>query len=138
MNEAGLSDEQLSAELKKWTGATPALHPVGELLDRHWEAAFAYARLCTASPRAAGMLTTAAFTRLFGASLRQTGPSAAWRPHLLVTVRRIAEEWDADGRQELLHPALRSAETGERASARLLPPPGRRLRARACQRGPQT
>ncbi|MFI2206184.1 ricin-type beta-trefoil lectin domain protein [Streptomyces sp. NPDC020192] len=138
MNEAGLSDEQLSAELKKWTGATPALHPVGELLDRHWEAAFAYARLCTAGPRAAGMLTTAAFTRLFGASLRQNGPTAAWRPHLLVTVRRIAAEWDTDGRQELLHPALRSAETGERASARLLPPPGRRLLSRAFQRVPQT
>ncbi|MGY5100519.1 hydrolase, partial [Streptomyces sp. 900105245] len=122
MNEAGLSDEQLGAELKKWTGATPALHPVGELLDRHWEAAFAYARLCTDNPRAAGMLTTAAFTRLFGASIRQGGPSAAWRPHVLVTIRRIASEWASDGRQELLHPGLRSADgTGGRAAARLLP-----------------
>ncbi|ANP51172.1 DNA-directed RNA polymerase specialized sigma24 family protein [Streptomyces griseochromogenes] len=130
-----LSDEQLSAELKKWTGTTPALHPVGELLDRHWEAAFAYARLCTDGPRAAGMLTTAAFTRLFGESLRQAGPSAAWRPHLLVTVRRIAAEWDGDGRQELLHPALRpDAAAGERAAARLLPPSGRRLLSRAFQR----
>ncbi|MFB8181278.1 RICIN domain-containing protein [Streptomyces sp. NPDC055966] len=138
MNEAGLSDEELSAELKKWTGTTPALHPVGELLDRHWEAAFAYARLCTDGTHGAGMLTTAAFTRLFGASLRQAGPSAAWRPQLLVTVRRIAAEWDADGRQELLHPALRSSATGERASARLLPPPGRRLLSRAFQGVPQT
>ncbi|WEO93814.1 ricin-type beta-trefoil lectin domain protein [Streptomyces sp. FXJ1.172] len=137
MNEAGLSDEQLSAELKKWTGVTPALHPVGELLDRHWEAAFAYARLCTDGPRAAGMLTTAAFTRLFGASLRQAGPTAAWRPPVLVAVRRIAAEWDTDGRQELLHPALRSAATGERAAARLLPPPARRLLSRAFQRVPQ-
>ncbi|WP_443056182.1 RNA polymerase sigma factor [Streptomyces sp. IBSBF 3136] len=132
------SDEELSAELKKWTGATPALSPVGELLDRHWEAAFAYARLCTDGPRAAGMLTTAAFTRLFGESLRQAGPSAAWRPHLLVTVRRIAAEWEGDGRQELLHPALRAAPgSGERAAARLLPPPGRRLLSRAFQRLPQ-
>ncbi|MEU5705418.1 ricin-type beta-trefoil lectin domain protein [Streptomyces flaveolus] len=139
MTEAGLSDEQLSAELKKWTGATPALHPVGELLDRHWASAFAYARLCTDGPRAAGMLTTAAFTRLFGASLRQSGPTAAWRPHVLVAVRRIAAEWDTDGRQELLHPALRSGDgTGERASARLLPPPGRRLLSRAFQRVPET
>ncbi|WP_245790568.1 RICIN domain-containing protein [Streptomyces monashensis] len=138
MNEAGLSDEELSAELKKWTGTTPALHPVGELLDRHWEAAFAYARLCTDGTRAAGMLTTAAFTRLFGASLRQAGPSAAWRPQLLVAVRRIAAEWDTDGREELLHPALRSSATGERASARLLPPPGRRLLSRAFQGVPQT
>ncbi|MFG2122919.1 ricin-type beta-trefoil lectin domain protein [Streptomyces sp. NPDC048710] len=133
------SDEQLSAELKKWTGTTPALHPVGELLDRHWEAAFAYARLCTDGPRAAGMLTTAAFTRLFGESLRQAGPSAAWRPHLLVTVRRIAAEWDGDGRQELLHPALRPGTgSGERAAARLLPPSGRRLLSRAFQRLPQS
>ncbi|MGW7522159.1 ricin-type beta-trefoil lectin domain protein [Streptomyces sp. NPDC054783] len=137
VNEAGRSDEQLSAELKKWTGGTPALHPVGELLDRHWEAAFAYARLCTDGPRAAGMLTTAAFTRLFGESLRQAGPTAAWRPHVLVAVRRIAAEWDSDGRQELLHPALRSGATGERAAARLLPPPGRRLLSRAFQRVPQ-
>jgi len=132
-------DERLSAELRKWTGTSPALHPVGELLDRHWEAAFAYARLCTDGPRAAGMLTTAAFTRLFGESIRQSGPSAAWRPHLLVTVRRIAAEWDGDGRQELLHPALRTnPATGERASARLLPPPGRRLLSRAFQRLPQS
>ncbi|MFF5547256.1 RICIN domain-containing protein [Streptomyces olivaceoviridis] len=139
MTDAGLSDEQLSAELKKWTGASPALRPVGELLDRHWAAAFAYARLCTDGPRAAGMLTTAAFTRLFGASLRQSGPTAAWRPHVLVAVRRIAAEWDTDGRRELLHPALRSGDgTGERASARLLPPPGRRLLSRAFQRVPET
>ncbi|MEU9971640.1 RICIN domain-containing protein [Streptomyces sp. NPDC051014] len=145
MNDAGLgnsptparpfdvTDEQLSAELKQWTGATPALHPVGELLDRHWEAAFAYARLCTDGPRGAGMLTTAAFTRLFGESLRQAGPTAAWRPQLLVTVRRIAAEWDNDGRGELLHPELR-ADAGERAAARLLPAANRRLLSRAFQR----
>ncbi|MEU6549474.1 ricin-type beta-trefoil lectin domain protein [Streptomyces sp. NPDC046915] len=151
MNDAGLSnsptsarpfdipDEQLSAELKKWTGATPALHPVGELLDRHWEAAFAYARLCTDGPRAAGMLTTAAFTRLFGASLRQAGPTSAWRPQLLVTVRRIAAEWDNDGRQELLHPGLRPGPgDGDRAAARLLPSAHRRLISRAFQRLPQS
>ncbi|MGW7402650.1 ricin-type beta-trefoil lectin domain protein [Streptomyces sp. NPDC054833] len=151
MNDAGSSnspsparpfdvtDEQLSAELKKWTGTTPALHPVGELLDRHWEAAFAYARLCTNGPRAAGMLTTAAFTRLFGESLRQAGPTSAWRPHLLVTVRRIAAEWDSDGRQELLHPALLTGTgPGDRAAARLLPPSNRRLLSRAFQRLPQS
>ncbi|GHE06654.1 RICIN domain-containing protein [Streptomyces alanosinicus] len=138
MNEAGLSDERLSAELKKWTGGTPALHPVGELLDRHWGAAFAYARLCADGTRAAGMLTTAAFTRLFGESLRQAGPTAAWRPQVLVTVRRIAAEWDTDGRRELLHPLLRSGDGGERAAARLLPPPGRRQLSRAFQRVPPT
>ncbi|WP_282700643.1 ricin-type beta-trefoil lectin domain protein [Streptomyces sp. CC219B] len=150
MHDAGLSnspdttnlfdvtDAQLSAELKKWTGASPALHPVGELLDRHWEAGFAYARLCTADARSAGMLTTAAFTRLFGETLRQTGPTSAWRPHLLVTVRRIAAEWDTDQRRELLHPDLTSGTDGERAAARLLPPAHLRLLSGAFQRLPQS
>ncbi|MFF8726727.1 ricin-type beta-trefoil lectin domain protein [Streptomyces sp. NPDC015171] len=139
VTEAGPSDERLSAELMKWTGASSALHPVGELLDRHWAAALAYARLCTDGPRAAGMLTTAAFTRLFGASLRQSGPTAAWRPHVLAAVRRIAAEWDTDDRRELLHPDLLSGSgTGERAAARLLPPPERRLLSRAFQRVPET
>ncbi|MGW0336391.1 RICIN domain-containing protein [Streptomyces sp. NPDC003011] len=151
MNDAGLSnsptparpsdatDEQLSAELRKWSGATPALQPVGELLDRHWEAAFAYARLCTAGAHPAGMLTTAAFTRLFGETLRQIGPTSAWRPHLLVTVRRIAAEWDADHRRDLLHPDLRTGgDGGDRIAARLLPPANRRLLAGAFQRLPQS
>ncbi|MGC9539478.1 ricin-type beta-trefoil lectin domain protein [Streptomyces sp. UG1] len=150
MHDAGLSnspsdarisevtDAQLSAELKKWTGVSPALHPVGELLDRHWEAGFAYARLCTADARSAGMLTTAAFTRLFGETLRQTGPTAAWRPRLLVTVGHIAAEWDTDHRREMLHPELRSeAEGAERVAARLLPPADRRLLSGAFQRVPQ-
>ncbi|MDX3311634.1 ricin-type beta-trefoil lectin domain protein [Streptomyces sp. ME08-AFT2] len=153
VNDAGLSnspsarrfdatDEQLSAELKKWTGASPALHPVGELLDRHWGAAFTYARLCTDDERAAGMLTTAAFTRLFGETLRQNGPTAAWRPHLLVTVRRIAAEWDTDGRRDLLHPTLRSEDAGDgavtgRADALMLPPVNRRMLSRAFQRLPE-
>ncbi|MEU1511602.1 RICIN domain-containing protein [Streptomyces sp. NPDC005811] len=150
MNDAGLSnspsarrldatDEQLSAELNQWTGESPALHPVGELLDRHWEAAFAYARLCTDGERAAGMLTTAAFTRLFGATQHQDGPTAAWRPHLLATVRRLAAEWDADGRRDLLHPALRAQDAdGTPVAARLLPPPNRRMIARAFHRLPQS
>ncbi|MEU0076075.1 RICIN domain-containing protein [Streptomyces sp. NPDC006332] len=132
------TDEQLSAELKKWSGATPALQPVGELLDRHWEAAFAYARLCTDGPRPAGMLTTAAFTRLFGESLRQTGPSSAWRPHLLVTVRRIAAEWDTDHRREQLHPELRTDGSGDMIAARMLPPANRRMLSGAFQRLPQS
>ncbi|MFI9824829.1 ricin-type beta-trefoil lectin domain protein [Streptomyces sp. NPDC052013] len=136
---SGVSDEQLSAELSMWTGATPALHPVGELLDRHWEAAFTYARLCTDGPRAAGMLTTAAFTRLFGETLRHNGPASAWRPRLLVTVRRIAAEWDGDGRRDLLHPGLRAAARhGGRPAALLLPRPERRLLSGAFQRLPRT
>nr|WP_237501188.1 ricin-type beta-trefoil lectin domain protein [Streptomyces sp. SID8381] len=89
------------------------------------------------------MLTTQAFTRLFGQSLRRTGPTAAWRPRLLVTVRRIAGEWGADHRRETLHPELRAAagtgaDAGERVTASLLPPVERRLLSRAFQRLPQT
>ncbi|MET9765451.1 ricin-type beta-trefoil lectin domain protein [Streptomyces sp. NPDC006372] len=135
----GSTDEQLSAELRKWTGATPALHPVGELLDRHWEAAFAYARLCTDGPRSAGILTTAAFTRIFGETLRQNGPTSAWRPHLLVTVRRITAEWATDHRREMLHPDLLSgAGEGERVAARLRPQQHRRLLSGAFRRLPQS
>ncbi|MFF0791760.1 ricin-type beta-trefoil lectin domain protein [Streptomyces spiralis] len=132
------TDQQLSTELSKWTGATPALRPVGQLLDRHWEAAFAYARLCTDGPHPAGMLTTASFTRLFGQTLRQAGPTAAWRPQLLITVRRIAAEWAADHRREMLHPELRAAAADDRVAARLLPPADRRLLSQAFQRLPQT
>ncbi|WP_313884394.1 RICIN domain-containing protein [Streptomyces tropicalis] len=133
------TDEELSAELRKWTGGTPAVSPVGELLDRHWEAGCAYARLCTDGPHPAGMLTTAAFTRLFGQSLRQSGPTAAWRPHLLLAVRRIAAEWAADHRLEMLHPELRAASgDGPGAAALLLPPDDRRLLSQAFQRLPQT
>ncbi|MFE0331087.1 ricin-type beta-trefoil lectin domain protein [Streptomyces sp. NPDC058960] len=131
----GVTDEQLAAELKKSAGKRPVHHPVGELLDRHWEAAFSYARLCTDGAHPAGMLTTAAFTRLFEDSARQGGPTAAWRPQLLVAIRRLAAEWDTDHRRELLHPVLRSDPAlGERAAARLLPPGNRRLVSRAFPR----
>ncbi|MDQ0994508.1 RICIN domain-containing protein [Streptomyces sp. V3I7] len=135
---SGVTDDQLSSEVKKWTGTAPAQHPMGQLLDRHWESAFTYARLCADGPRAAGMLTTAAFTRLFGELIRHTGPVPAWRPQLLVTVRRLAAEWDNDERRDMLHADLRSgaAEAGG-AAARMLPPPDRRLLARAFQRLPQ-
>ncbi|MFF4345968.1 ricin-type beta-trefoil lectin domain protein [Streptomyces sp. NPDC001530] len=133
-----VSDERLAADLKKSSGNTPAHYPVGELLDRHWEAVFSYARLCTDGVRPAGMLTTASFTRMFGESLRQTGPSAAWRPQLLVTARRIAAEWLTDQRRELLHPGLLAdSDREDRAAARLLPPEGRRLLTRAFQRLPE-
>ncbi|MFD1656726.1 ricin-type beta-trefoil lectin domain protein [Streptomyces caeni] len=129
------TDEELAAELKKSGGRRPVHHPVGELLDRHWEAAFSYARLCTDGAHPAGMLTTAAFTRLFEESARQGGPTAAWRPQILVTVRRLAAEWDSDHRRTLLHPELRSHPGGGgRAAARLLPPENRRLVSRAFQR----
>ncbi|MEU9470606.1 ricin-type beta-trefoil lectin domain protein [Streptomyces avermitilis] len=130
-----VTDEQLAAELKKFAGKRTVHYPVSELLARHWEEAFSYARLCTDGAHPAGMLTTAAFTRLFEEAARQGGPTAAWRPQLLVAIRRIAAEWDSDHRRSLLHPELRSGSgaTG-RAAARLLPPENRRLVSRAFQR----
>ncbi len=133
-----VSDERLAAEMKKSQGNAPVHYPVGELLDRHWEAVYSYARLCTHGVRPAGMLTTGAFTRLFGESLDQSGPGAAWRPQLLVTVRRMAAEWLTDQRRDMLHPnLLAGSDREDRAAARLLPPEGRRLLSRAFQRLPE-
>ncbi|MFC8662598.1 ricin-type beta-trefoil lectin domain protein [Streptomyces sp. NPDC057199] len=133
------TDERLTADLKRGSGKTPAQYPSGELLSRHWVPVFSYARLCTNGAQYAGMLTTAAFTRLFGESVRRTGPKAAWRPQLLVTVRRIAGEWDADKRRELLRPELRSDPNDKaRAVDRLLPPENRRLVSRAFHRLPES
>ncbi|MFD5544892.1 ricin-type beta-trefoil lectin domain protein, partial [Streptomyces sp. NPDC127079] len=80
-----------------------------------------------------GLHPPPAFTGMCGASGPLAAPPAAGPPQLLVTVRRIAAEWDNDGRGELLHPELRAG-TGERAAARLLPPANRRLLSRAFQR----
>ncbi|MCZ4516326.1 ricin-type beta-trefoil lectin domain protein, partial [Streptomyces sp. ActVer] len=133
------TDERLTADLKRGSGKTPAQYPSGELLSRHWVPVFSYARLCTNGAQYAGMLTTAAFTRLFGESVRRTGPKSAWRPQLLVTVRRIAGEWDADKRRDLLHPELRSEPHDKaRAADRLLPPENRRLVSRAFHRLPES
>jgi DNA-directed RNA polymerase specialized sigma24 family protein len=125
-------DAELAAELKKSGGEGPVHRPVEELLARHGEAVYTYARLCVTGAHPAGMLTTAAFTRLFENTGRQGGPSAAWRPALLVTVGRIAEEWEADHRRDMLHPDLRSGTGG--AAARLRPPGNRRLVSTAFQR----
>ncbi|TLS41766.1 hydrolase [Streptomyces montanus] len=133
------TDEELTNDLRRnSSGGAPARYPSGELLARHWVAVHSYARLCTNGAQYAGMLTTAAFTRLFGQSARQSGPTAAWRPRLLVTVRRIAAEWSADNRRTLLHPGLQPRQDDrDRAAARLLPPENRRLVAGAFQQLPE-
>ncbi|MGW0570703.1 ricin-type beta-trefoil lectin domain protein [Streptomyces tauricus] len=132
------TDARLAAELRKGSGRTPARYPAGELLGRHWAPVFSYARLCTNGVQYAGMLATAAFTRLFGESVRQVGPRAAWRPELLVAVRRTAGEWGADKRRGMLCPELRSAPgDGDSAAGRLLPPNDRRLVSLAFQRLPE-
>ncbi|TPQ22755.1 ricin-type beta-trefoil lectin domain protein [Streptomyces sporangiiformans] len=133
------TDEELTNDLRRnSSGEALARYPSGELLARHWVAVHSYARLCTNGAQYAGMLTTAAFTRLFGQSARQSGPTAAWRPRLLVTVRRIAAEWAMDNRRTLLHPGLQPGpDGGDRAAARLLPPENRRLVVGAFQQLPE-
>ena len=130
-----VTDEGLALELRNSSGKSPAHHPVGELLARHWDAVFDYAGLCTVGSQAAGMLTTTVFTRVFGEALRQTGPTAAWRPHLLSTAVRITGEWATGERRELVHPELRSRpHARDRAAGagwRLPPSDNRRLMFRA-------
>ena len=136
----GVTDEQLTAELKKCSGKLSEQHPVGELLGRHWEAAFSYASLCTTGAHPAGILTSTAFTRLFGEALRRNRTWAtAWRPRVLATVRGIAEEWNTGPRGALLHPGLRAVrrERGH-MDGRLRPPENRRLVFRAFQRLPDS
>ncbi|MFJ6656632.1 ricin-type beta-trefoil lectin domain protein [Streptomyces sp. NPDC091377] len=111
-------------------------HRVGELLDRHWEAAFAYARLCTDGSRAAGMLTTAAFTRQLGAVPPRGDTTPTWRYVLLLTVRDLAAEWATGDRRALLAPALRR-DNAPGPPAPLLPPSERRLLTAAFHRLPE-
>ncbi|MCW2871899.1 RICIN domain-containing protein [Actinacidiphila oryziradicis] len=126
------SDQSLAAELRGSSGMKPGDYPVTELLARHWEPVFEYATLCTGSTQAAGMLTTAAFTRVFAEVQRQTGLTAVWRPRLLATVRAIAREWDTDQRRTALHPGLRTGAKGRgSADARFTTPEDRRLVFRA-------
>ncbi|MFJ9542762.1 ricin-type beta-trefoil lectin domain protein [Streptomyces sp. NPDC101225] len=132
------TDERFVGASKKCSGRDFAHYPVGELLDRHWEPVFSYASLCAESARTAGVLASAAFTRLFDESLRQTGPTVAWRPQLLVTVLRIAAEWQADHRRRLLCPELREATDFRNHAGTLCRPTGqRRLLAEAFERLPE-
>ncbi|MFF3565127.1 ricin-type beta-trefoil lectin domain protein [Streptomyces sp. NPDC002574] len=130
-----VSDEALSVELRNFSGKKALHQPFEELLARHWRPVFEYAELCAVSGHTAGILASAAFTRVFVDTLRLTGPSSAWRPELLVTVHRIAEEWATDRRRASLHRGLRLR--GDQADPRLAVPDNRRLVHRAFQRLPE-
>ncbi|WP_405657856.1 hypothetical protein [Streptomyces sp. NBC_00079] len=135
-HQRDLSDEELTREVRKPSGNQPAHWSFEELLARHWQPVVEYAELCTVSDQAAGILSSAAFTRLFVGALRWSGPMAVWRPELLVTVDRIAAEWaDDPRRQASLHPALRGRD--EPSVARPSMPENRRLVYQAFQRLPE-
>ncbi|MFF7214368.1 RICIN domain-containing protein [Streptomyces sp. NPDC008238] len=131
----GVPDESLSGEIGKALGKEGAHQPFEELLARHWRPVSEYAELCTVSGHAAGILAAAAFTRVFVDTLRLTGPSAAWRPELLITVHKISEEWAVDRRRAWLHRRLRPRP--DQTDARLAVPENRRLANRAFMRLPE-
>lgn len=131
----GVPDETLSGEIGKSLGKEGAHQPFEELLARHWRPVSEYAELCTVSGHAAGILAAAAFTRVFVDTLRLTGPSAAWRPELLITVHKIAEEWAVDRRRAWLHRRLRPRP--DQTDTRLAVPENRRLANRAFMRLPE-
>ncbi|MFE0629846.1 ricin-type beta-trefoil lectin domain protein [Streptomyces sp. NPDC058864] len=131
----GVPDESLSGEIGKALGKEGAHQPFEELLARHWRPVSEYAELCTVSGHASGILAAAAFTRVFVDTLRLTGPTAAWRPELLITVHKISEEWAVDRRRAWLHRRLRPRP--DQTDTRLAVPENRRLANRAFMRLPE-
>ncbi|MQS35616.1 ricin-type beta-trefoil lectin domain protein [Streptomyces katsurahamanus] len=117
--DSGASDEGLAASLRAGD-AEDDTRPVAVLLARHWQPVFDYALLGTPSAKAASLLTTAAFARVLE-TLRRARTSAALRPLLLMTARRIAGAWAADERVGAL-PELRHPDTGRAAPAGLFAP----------------
>jgi hypothetical protein len=106
-------------------------------MNRHWEAVYAYASLCTSSTCDAGILAGVAFMRKFGSANRGSGPLYAWRPALLNSVMRIALEWDATGRAQSLHPGLRAGGGDPHPAPGTHPPDNRRLINRAFHQLPE-
>ncbi|NLU73324.1 sigma-70 family RNA polymerase sigma factor [Streptomyces sp. HNM0575] len=75
-----------------------------ELLRRHRSAVFSYALACCRDTGAAEALTTEAFTRTVRTARSGESPVSAWRPHLLISVRRTAAEWAATEHRDGLSP----------------------------------
>lgn len=76
---------------------------VDELFRRHQSAVFSYALACCRDRNSAEALTAEAFTRAVRA-VRSGGGIAAWRPRLLVSVRRTAADWAGTTRRGELSP----------------------------------
>ncbi|NLU70996.1 sigma-70 family RNA polymerase sigma factor [Streptomyces sp. HNM0574] len=73
-----------------------------ELFRRHRPAVLAYARTCCRDPHTAEDLASEAFTRTLSAVRAGGGPTDAWRPYLLTTVRRTAAAWADTARRTQL------------------------------------
>ncbi|WP_314172627.1 RNA polymerase sigma factor [Streptomyces winkii] len=77
---------------------------VDELFRRHHSAVFSYALACCRDTKSAEALTAEAFTRSVRAVRSDGSPATAWRPHLLVSVRRTAADWAGTDRRGELSP----------------------------------
>ncbi|MFE1315862.1 sigma-70 family RNA polymerase sigma factor [Streptomyces sp. NPDC058755] len=75
-----------------------------ELYRRHRLAVLSYAYACCRDPRTAGDLTSEAFARALRTVRSGSGPKAAWRPYLLMVVRRTAADWADTTRRSDLSP----------------------------------
>ncbi|MFE0137984.1 RNA polymerase sigma factor, partial [Streptomyces sp. NPDC059037] len=72
---------------------------LAEIFRRHRAAVLSYARTCCRDPHTAEDLTSEAFARTIHVVRAGGGPEVAWRPYLLVVVRRTAADWAATARR---------------------------------------
>jgi DNA-directed RNA polymerase specialized sigma24 family protein len=102
---------KVSVSVSGWVPAESTGEPepdagtaVDELFRRHHSAVLSYALACCRDKTTAEALTSEAFTRTLRAVRAGGGPAAAWRPQLLVSVRRTAAEWAGTSRRGELSP----------------------------------
>lgn len=97
------SDAALTQDIREGAQAA-ADAALDELFRRHRAPVLGYARTCCRDPHTAEDLTSEAFARTLQAIRAGGGPSEAWRPYLLTTVRRTAAAWSATERRTELSP----------------------------------
>ncbi|MFG3260409.1 sigma-70 family RNA polymerase sigma factor [Streptomyces sp. NPDC048172] len=121
------SDAALTAAIR--TGPPEASQAaLDELYRRHRPAVLTYARTCCRDAHTAEDLASEAFVRTLQALRSGGGPTEAWRPYLLTTVRRTAAAWYDTARRTELAPDFErwlsdttdpDAESGEERMLRL-------------------
>lgn len=99
----GDSDAELTARIRSGPPAA-AEAALDELYRRHRDAVLAYARTCTRDSHTAEDLASEAFARVLQAIRGGSGPTEAWRPYLLTTVRHTAAAWARTARRTELAP----------------------------------
>jgi RNA polymerase sigma factor (sigma-70 family) len=94
---SGPADRELIDQVR--AGDLAAYDP---LYQRHARSALAHARHWARSEAAAQDLRAEAFTRVLHAIRNGNGPTEAFRPYLLTTMRHVARDWAASERRLLL------------------------------------